>query len=116
MPRYFILGIMNLKTGKVDPAKRKNTRVLAESPPTPACIRCLFALQYLITSLDKGEFKMKRENWAFLKRVVLLSLPVMIQQLLTNMLNLCDTMMIGGIGENAISAVAIVNKVFLFIS
>ena len=28
------------------------------------------------------------------------------------MLNLCDTMMIGGIGENAISAVAIVNKVF----
>ena len=55
---------------------------------------------------------MKRENWAFLKRVILLSLPVMIQQLLTNMLNLCDTMMIGGIGENAISAVAIVNKVF----
>ena len=55
---------------------------------------------------------MKRENWTFLKRVILLSLPVMIQQLLTNMLNLCDTMMIGGIGENAISAVAIVNKVF----
>ena len=113
MPRHFILGFMNLKTGKVDSAKTEEYPGFGKKSSDAGLHSLSFRLTIsLITSLDKGEFKMKRENWAFLKRVILLSLPVMIQQLLTNMLNLCDTMMIGGIGENAISAVAIVNKVF----
>lgn len=48
----------------------------------------------------------------FYKRIFALALPVMAQQLLTNLVSTIDTMMIGGIGEMAISAVAIVNKVF----
>lgn len=55
---------------------------------------------------------MKPENRVFLKKMIFLALPVIAQRLLTSMVNTIDTMMIGGIGETAISAVAIVNKVF----
>lgn len=48
----------------------------------------------------------------FLKKIIYLSIPVIIQQLLNNLLNLTDTMMIGFISEQAISAVAIANKIF----
>ena len=55
---------------------------------------------------------MKQSNKEFFKRLIILALPVIAQRLLTSMVNTIDTMMIGGIGETAISAVAIVNKVF----
>ncbi|TDW16383.1 putative MATE family efflux protein [Breznakia blatticola] len=48
----------------------------------------------------------------FLKRVLYLALPVVIQQLLVNLLSIADTLMIGGISEEAISAVTVANKFF----
>lgn len=53
-----------------------------------------------------------QENREFIKKALILAFPVMIQQLLNNLLNMTDTMMIGKIGENAISGVAVANKVF----
>lgn len=55
---------------------------------------------------------MKPENREFYKRLFLLAMPVIAQRLLTSMVNTIDTMMIGGVSETAISAVAIVNKIF----
>lgn len=55
---------------------------------------------------------MKDDLKQFIKQVIALSLPVMAQQLLNNLLNMADTVMIGTISENAISAVAVANKVF----
>lgn len=56
--------------------------------------------------------KRNEENDLFLKRAITLAIPAMGQRMLTTLVNMIDTMMIGGIGETAISAVAIVNKVF----
>lgn len=53
-----------------------------------------------------------QENREFIKKALILAFPVMIQQLLNNLLNMTDTVMIGRIGENAISGVAVANKVF----
>lgn len=56
--------------------------------------------------------KMSEDNRLFIKRTIALAIPAIGQRLLTTLVNTIDTMMIGGIGETAISAVAIVNKVF----
>lgn len=56
--------------------------------------------------------KMNLENRLFIKKALILAIPAMGQRMLTTLVNMIDTMMIGGIGETAISAVAIVNKVF----
>lgn len=48
----------------------------------------------------------------FVKYVLLLALPVIIQQLLVNLLSIADTIMIGGLGEDAISSVTVANKFF----
>ncbi|MCI8402000.1 MAG: MATE family efflux transporter [Lachnospiraceae bacterium] len=53
-----------------------------------------------------------QENREFIKKALILAFPVMIQQLLNNLLNMTDTVMIGMIGEDAISGVAVANKVF----
>lgn len=60
----------------------------------------------------KERGKNVQENREFIKKALILAFPVMIQQLLNNLLNMTDTVMIGRIGENAISGVAVANKVF----
>lgn len=55
-------------------------------------------------------------NKEFLRYYFKLTLPVMIQQLLVNLVSMCDTLMISGVGENAISAVAVANKFFFIYS
>ncbi len=55
---------------------------------------------------------MKQETKQFIKQVLMLSIPVMLQQLLNNLLNMTDTVMIGMISEDAISGVAVANKIF----
>ncbi len=39
-------------------------------------------------------------------------MPVVVQQLLVNLLQICDTLMISGLGEQAISGVSVANKFF----
>ena len=49
-------------------------------------------------------------NKAFYKTVLLISLPVMLQQGLTSFVNLLDNLMVGSLGTEAISSVAIANQ------
>lgn len=47
----------------------------------------------------------------FYKSVLLLLIPIVIQQFISNFVSLLDNIMVGGLGSNSISAVAIVNQV-----
>ncbi len=51
-----------------------------------------------------------------MKRVLLVALPLMLQQLITVSVNLIDNLMIGTLGNDAISAVAVVNKYYMIAS
>ena len=52
---------------------------------------------------------------SFYKRILAIAIPVMIQNGITNLVNLLDNMMIGSLGTEALSAVSIVNQfVFIF--
>ncbi len=54
-------------------------------------------------------------NKAFYKRVILLTLPIIIQNAITNFVNLLDNIMVGLVGTEAMSGVAIVNQLaFVF--
>ena len=54
-------------------------------------------------------------NKAFYKRVILLTLPIIIQNAITNFVNLLDNIMVGRVGTEAMSGVAIVNQLaFVF--
>lgn len=48
----------------------------------------------------------------FLKRTFKITIPIVLQNLLNNLVNLVDTMMIGKLGETSISAVGLANKLF----
>ena len=52
----------------------------------------------------------KFDNKTFLKTVGTLGVPVIFQQLLTACLNMIDTVMVGGLGEISVAAVAVANK------
>ena len=52
----------------------------------------------------------------FLKKAVLIALPVALQGMLNTIVNLVDTMMIGQLGETTIAAVGLANKVFFVFS
>jgi putative MATE family efflux protein len=49
----------------------------------------------------------------FYHRVVALVIPLVVQQGITSFVNLLDNVMVGGLGTNAISAVAIVNQLIM---
>lgn len=50
---------------------------------------------------------------AFYKKVLLLVIPLVIQQGITNLVSLIDNIMVGGLGTQSISAVAIANQIFM---
>ena len=52
---------------------------------------------------------MKKNFW---KKVLIIGLPVAIQNLINTLLNMVDTLMISSLGENSVSAVGLANKVF----
>lgn len=52
----------------------------------------------------------------FLKKAVMIALPVALQGMLNTIVNLVDTMMIGQLGETTIAAVGLANKVFFVFS
>lgn len=56
------------------------------------------------------------ENGKFIKKAFALALPITLQGLLNNILNVVDTMMIGALGETALASVGLANKVFFVYS
>ena len=55
-----------------------------------------------------GEFE---KNKALLKTVLLIALPIMVQNGFTNFVNLLDNIMVGRLGTESMSGVAIVNQI-----
>ncbi len=53
-----------------------------------------------------------KEHREFLKWVFTLAIPIMIQDLISNSVNLVDQLMIGNLGEESITAVGLANQVF----
>lgn len=53
------------------------------------------------------------QNDNFARRVVVLAIPIMAQQMLVALVNLVDNLMVGQLGEQAMSAVALANKFFI---
>lgn len=53
---------------------------------------------------------------SFYKKVFIIALPIIIQNLITSSLNIVDTMMIGKLGEKEIAAVGIANQYFFLLS
>lgn len=60
--------------------------------------------------------KMILEDKSFLKKSLAITIPVALQNLLNNLLNLVDTLMIGQLGETTVAAVGLANKVFFVFS
>ena len=50
---------------------------------------------------------------AFFKSTLLVAIPLMAQQLISNSVNLLDNLMIGQLGDNALASVATVNRYFI---
>lgn len=46
----------------------------------------------------------------FIRRVLTLAIPIMVQQMITSLVNLLDNLMVGQLGETALSAVAAANR------
>jgi len=56
-----------------------------------------------------------KENKAFYKRLLTIAVPMMVQNAISNFVNLLDNLMIGRVGTNALSGVAIANQlIFVF--
>ena len=60
---------------------------------------------------------LKNKNYpldgVFVKRVSYIAIPMMLQQLITNSVNLVDNIMVGQLGSYAISGVAAANRFFM---
>lgn len=57
-------------------------------------------------------FKMTDENKAFYKTLVILCIPIIIQNLISTLINMVDTVMVGGLGEVAVASIGIANQYF----
>ena len=56
-----------------------------------------------------------KDDKAYIKRLLLIALPMMVQNGISNFVNLLDNLMIGQVGTNALSGVAIANQlIFVF--
>ena len=53
---------------------------------------------------------------SFIKKVIILALPIVIQNFISSSLNIIDTMMIGKLGESEIAAVGIANQYFFMLN
>ena len=63
-----------------------------------------------------GDTRDMLQDRIFLKKAVMIALPVALQGMLNTIVNLVDTMMIGQLGETTIAAVGLANKVFFVFS
>ncbi len=51
-------------------------------------------------------------SWSFYKKTLLIAIPIMVQNLITNFVALIDNIMIGSVGTEQMSGVAIANQLF----
>ena len=65
---------------------------------------------------EKKMQKLQPYDKRFYKKTVAIALPVALQALLNNFLNVIDTVMIGSLGEASLAAVGLANKVFFVLS
>ena len=61
-------------------------------------------------------FKIILNDKVFLKKTLAITIPIVLQNLLNNLVNLVDTLMIGKLGETSIAAVGLANKLFFVFS
>jgi len=61
-----------------------------------------------------NRIKIILQDKEFLKKTFSITIPIVLQNLLNNIVNLVDTLMIGKLGETSIAAVGLANKLFLF--
>lgn len=59
-----------------------------------------------------NRFKIIWNDKSFLRRTFAITIPIVLQNLLNNLVNLVDTLMIGQLGETSIAAVGLANKLF----
>ena len=52
-------------------------------------------------------------NRVFYKQVLIVAIPLMLQQLVTSSVNLLDNLMVGQLGDAALSGVAAVNRFYM---
>ena len=62
------------------------------------------------------QFKIILNDKVFLKKTLAITIPIVLQNLLNNLVNLVDTLMIGKLGETSIAAVGLANKLFFVFS
>lgn len=55
-------------------------------------------------------------NKAFYKKLIIVGIPMVLQQVIAVTLNLADTIMVGKVGENALAAVGAANQVYFIFS
>ena len=63
-----------------------------------------------------NRFRIILNDKKFLKKTFTIAVPIVLQNLLNNVLNFVDTLMIGQLGKTAIAAVGLANKVFFVFS
>lgn len=59
-----------------------------------------------------NRFKIIWNDKSFLRRTFAITIPIVLQNLFNNLVNLVDTLMIGQLGETSIAAVGLANKLF----
>ena len=57
-------------------------------------------------------FKLDTENKIFYKTLLTLCIPIIIQNLLSTLINMVDTIMVGGLGEISVASIGIANQYF----
>lgn len=63
-----------------------------------------------------NRIKIILQDKEFLKKTFSITIPIVLQNLLNNLVNLVDTLMIGKLGETSIAAVGLANKLFFVFS
>lgn len=63
-----------------------------------------------------NRFKIIMKDKSFLRKTFAITVPIVLQNLLNNLVNLVDTLMIGQLGETSIAAVGLANKLFFVFS
>ena len=58
------------------------------------------------------EIVVNEDNKKFYKTLITLCIPIIIQNLLSNLINMVDTIMVGGLGEISVASIGIANQYF----
>lgn len=62
-----------------------------------------------------GNMRRLLADKAFFKKVIIIAMPIVLQQLITSSVQLVDNLMVGSLGELAIGAVSVVNQLYFVV-